>query len=44
VPDADASQLADPRDVAPALLRAIASPRATYVRVALQSAGVAVVA
>ena len=42
VPDADTSQLADPRDVAPALLRAIASPRATYVRVALQSAGVAV--
>ena len=42
VPDADTAQLADPRDVAPALLRAIASPRAAYVRVALQSAGVAV--
>jgi NAD(P)-dependent dehydrogenase (short-subunit alcohol dehydrogenase family) len=42
VPDADAAQLADPRDVAPALLRAIASPRGTYLRVALQSAGVAV--
>ena len=37
VPDADASRLADPRDVAPALLRAIASPRAAYMRVALQS-------
>ena len=44
VPDADASQLADPRDVAPALLRAIASERPAYVRVALQSAEVAVVA
>ncbi|MDB5027270.1 MAG: short-chain dehydrogenase/reductase [Candidatus Eremiobacteraeota bacterium] len=42
VPDADRSQLADPRDVAPALLRAIASPRPGFVRVALQSAGVAV--
>jgi NAD(P)-dependent dehydrogenase (short-subunit alcohol dehydrogenase family) len=42
VPDADASQLADPRDVAPALLRAIASPRGAYARVALQSAQVAV--
>jgi NAD(P)-dependent dehydrogenase (short-subunit alcohol dehydrogenase family) len=42
VPDADVAQLADPRDVAPALLRAIASPRGAYVRVALQSAGVAV--
>jgi NAD(P)-dependent dehydrogenase (short-subunit alcohol dehydrogenase family) len=41
VPDADPSQLADPRDVAPALLRAIASPRPGFVRVALQSAGVA---
>jgi hypothetical protein len=37
VPDADVTQLGDPRDVAPALLRAIASPRAGYVRVALQS-------
>src|ERR1700681_4845451 len=42
VPDADVSELADPRHVAPALLRAIASPRPAYVRVALQSAGVAV--
>jgi NAD(P)-dependent dehydrogenase (short-subunit alcohol dehydrogenase family) len=42
VPDADVSQLADPRDVAAALLRAIVSPRATYARVALQPAGVAV--
>lgn len=42
VPDADAAQLADPRDVAPALLRAIAAPREAYVRVALQSAEVAV--
>ena len=42
VPDADAAGLADPRAVAAALLRAIASPRDTYVRVALQSAGVAV--
>ena len=42
VPDADGSGLADPRDVAPALLRAIAAPRAAYVRVALQSAEVAV--
>jgi NAD(P)-dependent dehydrogenase (short-subunit alcohol dehydrogenase family) len=42
VPDADVAQLADPRDVAPALMRAIASPRAAYVRVALQSAEVAV--
>ena len=40
VPDADISQLADPRDVAPALLRAIASPRQTYTRLALQFAGV----
>jgi NAD(P)-dependent dehydrogenase (short-subunit alcohol dehydrogenase family) len=37
VPDADPAQLADPRDVAPALLRAIASPRPAYLRVALQS-------
>jgi len=37
VPDAYATQLAAPRDVAPALLRAIASPRDGYIRVALQS-------
>ena len=37
VPDADPSSLADPRDVAPALLRALAAPRGAYVRVALQS-------
>jgi NAD(P)-dependent dehydrogenase (short-subunit alcohol dehydrogenase family) len=37
VPDADVTQLADPRDVAPALLRAIAAPRDRYLRVALQS-------
>jgi NAD(P)-dependent dehydrogenase (short-subunit alcohol dehydrogenase family) len=42
VPDADASQLADPRDVAPALLRAIASPRGAYARVVLQSSEIAV--
>jgi hypothetical protein len=42
VPDADTAGLADPRDVAPALLRVIAAPRGTYVRVALQSAEVAV--
>jgi NAD(P)-dependent dehydrogenase (short-subunit alcohol dehydrogenase family) len=41
VPDADTTQLADPRDVAPALLRAISSPRGVYHRVALQSAEVA---
>ncbi len=40
VPDADASQLANPRDVAPALLRAIAARRDAYTRVALQSAEV----
>jgi NAD(P)-dependent dehydrogenase (short-subunit alcohol dehydrogenase family) len=38
VPGADVSQLARPRDVAPALLRAIAAPRGPYTRVALQSA------
>lgn len=38
VPDADPSELANPRDVAPALLRAIASPRPAFVRVALQAA------
>ena len=37
VPDADPAQLADPRDVAPALMRAIAAPRPAYVRVALQA-------
>jgi NAD(P)-dependent dehydrogenase (short-subunit alcohol dehydrogenase family) len=42
VPDADASQLADPRDVAPALLRTIAAPRGAYARVALQSGEVMV--
>jgi hypothetical protein len=42
VPDAVAADLADPRAVAPALLRAIASPRGPFVRVALQSAGVVV--
>jgi len=42
VPGADPSELADPRDVAPALLRAIASPRPAYVRVALQSSEVPV--
>lgn len=42
VPDADPAGLGDPRDVAPALLRAIASPRGVFTRVALQSAGVAV--
>ncbi|HEV3086121.1 MAG TPA: SDR family oxidoreductase, partial [Candidatus Elarobacter sp.] len=42
VPDADPSSLADPRDVAPALLRAIASPRGAFTRVSLQSQGVAV--
>jgi len=36
VPDADPAELADPRDVAPALMRAIASPRPAYLRVALQ--------
>ena len=40
VPDADPAGLRDPRDVAPALLRAIAAPRPAYVRVALQSAEV----
>ncbi|MBV8579113.1 MAG: SDR family oxidoreductase [Candidatus Eremiobacteraeota bacterium] len=37
VPDADPAALADPRDVAPALLRAIASPREQFTRVALQA-------
>jgi NAD(P)-dependent dehydrogenase (short-subunit alcohol dehydrogenase family) len=41
VPDADPSELADPRTVAPALLRAIASPRAAFTRVALQHPDVA---
>ena len=40
VPDADPSELADPRTVAPALLRAIASPRGAFTRVALQRAEV----
>ena len=44
VPGADSSKLGDPRDVAPALLRAIASPRDGFVRLALQSAEVAVLA
>jgi len=43
VPDADPSSLADPSAVAPSLLRAIAAPRPSFTRVALQS-GVAVVA
>jgi NAD(P)-dependent dehydrogenase (short-subunit alcohol dehydrogenase family) len=38
VPDADLQGLADPRDVAPALLRAIAAPREAFVRVELQAA------
>jgi NAD(P)-dependent dehydrogenase (short-subunit alcohol dehydrogenase family) len=42
VPDAVAADLADPRAVAPALLQAIASPRGSYLRVALQSALVVV--
>ena len=42
VPDADPAELADPRDVAPALLRAIAAPRETFTRVALQTAEVPV--
>jgi hypothetical protein len=42
VPGGDPSELADPRAVAPALLRAIASPRPAFVRVGLQSSGVAV--
>jgi NAD(P)-dependent dehydrogenase (short-subunit alcohol dehydrogenase family) len=37
VPDADPATLGDPGVVARALLRAIARPRATYTRVALQS-------
>jgi NAD(P)-dependent dehydrogenase (short-subunit alcohol dehydrogenase family) len=37
VPDAVAADLADPARVAPALLHAIASPRGTYARVALQA-------
>ncbi len=37
VPDADRTRLADPRDVAPALMRAIASPRPAFLRVALQA-------
>jgi NAD(P)-dependent dehydrogenase (short-subunit alcohol dehydrogenase family) len=44
VPDASTAELADPRDVAPALLRAIASPRGPFLRVALQSVPVAVIA
>jgi NAD(P)-dependent dehydrogenase (short-subunit alcohol dehydrogenase family) len=43
VPGADLSALADPRDVAPALLRAIAGPRATFARVELQAAVAAAV-
>jgi NAD(P)-dependent dehydrogenase (short-subunit alcohol dehydrogenase family) len=42
VPDAAAADLADPRAVASALLRAIASPRGPFLRVALQSVPVAV--
>jgi NAD(P)-dependent dehydrogenase (short-subunit alcohol dehydrogenase family) len=38
VPDADLQGLADPRHVAPALLRAIAAPREAFVRVELQAA------
>lgn len=38
VPDADPATLGDPERVAQALLRAIASPRETFARVALQSA------
>ncbi|MDB5040675.1 MAG: short chain dehydrogenase [Candidatus Eremiobacteraeota bacterium] len=38
VPDADLRGLADPRDVAPALLRAIAAPREAFARVELQAA------
>ena len=37
ISDADPSSLADPRDVAPALLRAIAAPRGAFTRVALQN-------
>jgi NAD(P)-dependent dehydrogenase (short-subunit alcohol dehydrogenase family) len=37
VPDADLHGLAHPRDVAPALLRAIAVPREAFVRVELQA-------
>jgi NAD(P)-dependent dehydrogenase (short-subunit alcohol dehydrogenase family) len=40
VPAGDPSELADPRTVAPALLRAIASPRGAFTRVALQRAEV----
>ena len=42
LPDAVAADLADPRAVAPALLRAIASPRGQFLRAALQSTPVAV--
>ncbi|HEY0395590.1 MAG TPA: SDR family oxidoreductase [Candidatus Elarobacter sp.] len=42
VPDADRAALADPRDVAPALLGAIAAPRGAFTRVALQAAEVPV--
>jgi NAD(P)-dependent dehydrogenase (short-subunit alcohol dehydrogenase family) len=38
VPDADLDGLADPRDVAPALLRAIAAPREAFLRIELQAA------
>jgi NAD(P)-dependent dehydrogenase (short-subunit alcohol dehydrogenase family) len=41
VPDADRSTLRDPGAVAPALLRAIASPRGQFTRVALEVAEVA---
>ena len=40
VPDADRSELADPKHVAPLLLAAVASERATFSRVALQSAAI----
>ena len=38
VPDADLHGLADPRDVAPILLRAIAAPREAFLRIELQAA------
>src|ERR1700681_3487454 len=44
VPGAPPDDLADPRAVAPALLRAIAAPRGPFLRVALQSVPVAVIA
>lgn len=44
VPDADTAGLADPRHIAAALLRAIASPREAFTRVALQRAAVTALA